>query len=296
MGETNKTAKIHWHPGFYGGIELELREYRELLEFETEHSLSKEPLRMDMLIIKKTRGVRIGHPIAEMFRQYNVVEYKSPEDALTIDDFYKVIGYACLYKGMGKTVGEIREEELTVSIFRHAKPRELFKALQACGAEIRKTHEGIYRVRGVINLPTQVVVMKELERGAHPALKVLTRGAEESEVRCFIGEAEKYILPVDRQNADAVLQVSIRSNRELYGKVREGGVMCEALEELMKDKLDEREARGEAKGEARGVVMGADRVKDAVLAIKDGTKPAEVRKRYGKDVYESARSIIKALA
>lgn len=49
--EENK--KIKWHPGFYAGIEYELREYREILEFDREHVLSKEPVQMDMLIIKK---------------------------------------------------------------------------------------------------------------------------------------------------------------------------------------------------------------------------------------------------
>jgi glyoxylate carboligase len=28
-------------------------------------------------------------------RRHNVLEYKSPEDGLTIDDFYKAVGYAC---------------------------------------------------------------------------------------------------------------------------------------------------------------------------------------------------------
>ncbi len=49
--------RIKWHPAFYGGIELDLREYRDYLEFESEHELAKEPLKMDMLIIKKLQEV-----------------------------------------------------------------------------------------------------------------------------------------------------------------------------------------------------------------------------------------------
>lgn len=62
-------------------------------------------------------------------KKYNVIEYKSPEDSMTIDDFYKTVGYACLYKGYGKTVNEIPLSELTVSLFREAYPRELFAML-----------------------------------------------------------------------------------------------------------------------------------------------------------------------
>jgi hypothetical protein len=48
--------KIQWHPGFYGAAELELIQNKDVLEFEREYNLSKEPLRVDLLIVKKARG------------------------------------------------------------------------------------------------------------------------------------------------------------------------------------------------------------------------------------------------
>ena len=48
--------------------------------------------------------------------------------------------------------------------------------------------------------------------------------------------------------------------------------MCKALNDLMKDELEAREARGEA----RGVTKGAKSVKEAVLAIRNGVKAAEI--------------------
>ena len=65
------TVRINWHQGFYGGIELELRDYRDILDFDTEHELSKQPIRMDMLIVKKTRDVEIVNPVARIFRKHN---------------------------------------------------------------------------------------------------------------------------------------------------------------------------------------------------------------------------------
>ena len=93
--------KIQWHQGFCGAVEWELRACKQDLTFETEHELSKKPLRVDLLIIKKNRDVEIKTAYGRAFRRFNVIEYKSPEDGLTIDDFYKAIGYAMLYKGLG---------------------------------------------------------------------------------------------------------------------------------------------------------------------------------------------------
>ena len=44
------------------------------------------------------KDVKIQKNIGRIFRQYNIIEYKSPEDNLDIDDFYKVYAYACIYK------------------------------------------------------------------------------------------------------------------------------------------------------------------------------------------------------
>lgn len=122
-----KVAAIQWHPGFCSAAELELISNKDILEFQREYHLSKEPIRMDLLIIKKLADVRTENEIGHIFKKYNVVEYKSPEDSLSIDDYYKTIGYACLYKGLGTTVNQIPAEELTISIFREGYPRELLK-------------------------------------------------------------------------------------------------------------------------------------------------------------------------
>ena len=42
----------------------------------------------------------------------------------------------------------------------------------------------------------------------------------------------------DKNNADAVLQVSVMANKKLYQAIRRDFGMCEALKELMKDEID----------------------------------------------------------
>lgn len=80
-----------------------------------------------MLVIKKAVSVQLANEIGDLFKGHNIIEYKSPEDSLDIDDFYKAGAYASLYKAYGETVDSIKADDITVSIIRGAKPEKLFK-------------------------------------------------------------------------------------------------------------------------------------------------------------------------
>ena len=94
------SSRSRWHPAFCAAAELELRDNREDLSFNREYNLSKESLQIDLLVIKKPPHVKVKNEIGHIFRQHNVVEYKSPKDSLNIDDFYKTLAYAFLYKSL----------------------------------------------------------------------------------------------------------------------------------------------------------------------------------------------------
>ena len=84
-----KETKIQWHPGFVAAMNLEFARNRQGLIFEKEYNLNTKPLEIDLLVIKKEASVRIENEIGILFRGHNIMEYKSPEDALDIDAFYK---------------------------------------------------------------------------------------------------------------------------------------------------------------------------------------------------------------
>ena len=112
-----KAIKCETTVAFCAAAELELRLNKADLEFKREYNLSKKPLQMDLLIIEKRKNVQIQNEIGRIFRRHNVIEYKSPDDGMTIDDFFKTLGYAYLYKGLGEKVEQIPLEELTISLF-----------------------------------------------------------------------------------------------------------------------------------------------------------------------------------
>jgi len=246
-------VNIQWHPGFYGAAELEFLSNKDDLEFQREFNLSKEPVRIDLLIIKKLVDVRIENELGHIFKKFNVVEYKSPDAALSIDDYYKTVGYACLYKGLGESVDQIPADELTISIFRESYPREMFGAMKNLGLEIKEQYPGIYYISGKQALfDTQIVVIKQLDKDPHRTLRVLSKHVKKEDVRAFVETAVQISEPGDRNNVDAVLQVSVSANKEIYEAIRRcDKVMCEALRELMKEDFEkqEQETRQETKQE-----------------------------------------------
>ncbi len=106
--KTGYKKPLQWHPAFFAGIQIELQEEDSMLTFENEHQLGTKPKEIDVLIIKKDKNAQIQKNIGRMFRGHNIVEYKRPEDSLSIDDFYKVYGYACFYKSESPHIDEIK--------------------------------------------------------------------------------------------------------------------------------------------------------------------------------------------
>ena len=138
-----------WHPAFFAGIQIELEEESANLVFENEHQLGTKPKEIDVLIVKKQKDVPIKKNIGRIFRKYNIIEYKSPNDYLSIDDFYKVYGYACFYKSDTIKANQIPVEELTITFVCRKYPRKLMQHLRKVqGLHIDRRDEGIYYMEG----------------------------------------------------------------------------------------------------------------------------------------------------
>ena len=100
--------KLQWHTAFYAAIRIELGEELDKLQIEEEHLLGKKPMQIDLLVIKKEKGKSINKNIGRFFRSHNIIEYKSPEDYISINDFYKVYAYTCFYQSDTEKVEEIK--------------------------------------------------------------------------------------------------------------------------------------------------------------------------------------------
>ena len=116
----------------------------------------------------------------------------------------------------------------------------------------------------------------------------MSNHAKKEDVEEFLRKAEGMNTPRDRQNVEAVLQVSVKANDELYREIRRDANMCDALRELMKDDLEDArklgESEGKVRGEARGKVMGEAKI---ILKMNhSGMSPENIASITGKDLDE----------
>ncbi len=236
-------ANIHWHLGYYGAAKMELKRDKKSLEFDRESHLTEEALRMDMLVIKKRPAKVISNEVGKIFKKHNIWEFKGFKGSLNIDSYYKAVGYACIYKTRPKRVNEIPKEEVTVTFLRQAYPRDMFKILKEDGVVITEKYPGIYYLTGNVMFDTQVIVVKELDHKKHPALKVITRDADEDDIRRFLDEASLVTEPQELLEVQAVLQVSMAANEKLYEDImRRDQAMSNAVKNVMKDVIEEERA------------------------------------------------------
>lgn len=238
--ETEKA--LQWHPAFFAGIQIELEEEADQLVFENEHQLGTKPKEIDVLIIKKEADRPIRKNIGRIFRKHNLVEYKSPTDYLSIDDFYKVYGYACFYKADTDKMDKIRVEELTITYVSSRYPKKLMEHLKKHQYKISEESDGIYYITGN-QIPMQLIVQSRLPKDENLWLRSLTDQIDSQEEIAELAEA--YGKKKNQNLYQSVMNIIIRANREKFQEVKN---VCEALEELFKEDLVREKNEGKIEG------------------------------------------------
>lgn len=236
---TMDKLKTQWHPAFCSAMELVLEQDREYLEFIREYNLNKKPLEVDLLIIKKAVGYEVRDDIGKIFKGHNIFEYKSPDDEMNIDTFYKVNAYAALYKASARQVDGIKSTDICISLIRESKPVKLMRNLEKEGFTITNPYKGIYYVGGKAYFSTQIIVSQELFGEQYIWLQVLTNILNEQTARQLIQTVRDHNMQSERELVGSILTVSINANRKMFSKVREDAGMCEALRELMADEINQ---------------------------------------------------------
>jgi hypothetical protein len=203
-------GKIHWHPAFIQAMQQELFEYLDSLEFISEHQLTAEPLLIDLMIIKKTKNVVLNKNIAAIFRNDNILEYKSPDDYLSVNDFYKVCAYANLYAAISP---DVDPADITLTFVTSRYPQKFIRHLREIRAyTVQEITPGVSIITGDF-WSMQIIEAQKLPEAENLWLSSLRNGLRAQSLCTILKSGEKQ---GRREYIRALLDVLIRANPETF--------------------------------------------------------------------------------
>jgi hypothetical protein len=250
--------KISWHPAFVEGLKENYKAYGAGLEYKDEFQLSKEPLKIDVIVVKKRPDIVVDTDTGRIFRGHNIFEYKSPTDYVSVEDFQKSCAYVWLYAIESKA----DMTDITLSFVMTSHPRALLDyCVKRLGYAKEEKYQEVYYVTGSF-VPMQIIVSPKLGGDERLWLGSLRNNLKASEMEELLQAAAA------RETAKhhkAYLRVILAANPNTLREVR-ALVMTQGLREALIDMglTDE--------WEERGVERGAERAKieDALAMINDG--------------------------
>ncbi|MDR2733458.1 MAG: 3-isopropylmalate dehydrogenase [Spirochaetota bacterium] len=243
--DSGKHEKLLWHQAFYDAIRLELYDYRDDLEYAYEHQITSEPMRIDVLIVKKKKDVIIDKSIARIFRGHNIIEYKSPGDYFSVRDFLQVCAYACNYAA--NTLGvDYSDVSLTFVGARH--PRALLHYLtEERKYTVAHPAPGIYLITGDY-LPIQILESPLLPKSENLWLRSLSKNLRVDAASVILEKSkdDKF-----RMYTGAYLDILIRANPKTFLEAKNMAKRLLTREEALNEIFPElRQRREEGKAEA----------------------------------------------
>lgn len=166
--------RVNWHEAATCAFQIELKNYSGLLEYITEYILGKNKYRIDLLIIKKLTDKNIPKNIALIFKTFNLLEIKGIGSSVSIDSYYKTIGYAGLLIDQTGSLNQYSALDVSLTLLSFCYPRKLMKHLRKeRNLTVAKISPGIYHINKE-TFNAQIIVTKELPPEENLYLHCLT--------------------------------------------------------------------------------------------------------------------------
>ena len=167
-------SRVNWHEAATCAFQIELKDYADILEYITEYVLGKNYHRIDLLIIKKLTGKTIPKNIARIFKTFNLLEIKGIGSSVSIDSYYKAIGYAGLLIDQAGRLNQYSALDVSLTLLSFYYPRKLMKHLRKeRNLTVAKISPGVYHINKE-TFNAQIIVTKELPPEENLYLHCLT--------------------------------------------------------------------------------------------------------------------------
>ena len=296
----DNNQKIQWHQAFVGAMHCELGEDQEKLIFEQEYSITKKPLQVDLLIIKKLDGDELHSSIGSLLSRYNIIEYKSPGDSLGVNALFQVLTYACYYKASTDHEDERKDTDITVILVRNEYPETLAGYLTEKGCRLQETEPGICQITGQTFFRMIILATGRMDQQSHIWLNSLRGNLKKKEYIQLL-ESCRNMAASEGDYLDALLSVVEKSNVD-HKKWKEESDVASLLAEARKEGISIGEKRGISIGEKRGISIGEQRGEQngkcavAVNLLRSGKLTADEVVSYTGLTYEQVSQLQRELS
>ena len=198
--------------------ELELAESQDYLEIHYEDQykerLTTGSLGLNTIIVEKKQNIQIKKNIAAIFRRNNIIEYKSPDDYVSVEFFNETLGYCYLYASTRR----LAITDISLTIVESGYPREVIRHIkEAYGWEVAETESGIHQVRGAgMAFPIQFIEIRKLREDENRWIAALRRDLS----AVSQGKLLKESASNQKENLmEEYLRVVLAANEETLGEV-----------------------------------------------------------------------------
>ena len=159
---------------------------------------------------------------------------------MSIDDYYKTLGYACFYKADTGNENTVEHNQITISFVCTRRPRKLLHhLLPDRNLTIREVSNGIYYLEGEI-FPIQLLLTRHLSSAENLWLRSLSDNLSVSEIKDLL--IPDYLQHENNLLYHSALDIMIRANEDRFEETKN---MCDALLELFKNEFEEERAEGQ---------------------------------------------------
>ncbi|MCR5701712.1 MAG: hypothetical protein K6G76_06185 [Lachnospiraceae bacterium] len=229
-----KKWRSQYHPAFYDAVIQMFELDGEKYDYEKEYTLNTLPNYIDLVVVQKGSVNEHCNAISGIFRKYNIFEYKSPGQHLSVRVYQKTMGYVYHFASMKKC----KTEDITVSFVREGKPEKLLEYFAQNDYNVTQYEAGIYHVTKVNHVDMQVIVTRELDN-RYIWLKVLTNKLTFSDAELLAEAAGKEKNEEGQRRINVVLDLvsSLNENKEWMKELIGMG----AFRDLFKEEFEEKD-------------------------------------------------------
>ena len=223
-----------WHRGFEDALQLDVESWKESWVIR-EHTLGEDAPRIDFIVVS---GGKLPPDVKAVFKRFlrkNVIEFKGPGDKVTLLTIYKVAAYAYFYIATAKADENVHIGEVTATIFASEREDGLFEEMEKAGQLEKTDVKGIYLVKGITDMPFQIVMTSEIEGAEYAAYRVLKTQVDEKDVDYLLEELKKTTDQPTRDHLRGLLGiVEEKHTGMVWNKIEEDEKMRDVFWEYFK--------------------------------------------------------------